>query len=54
MKLLPADPNTNAFHVVAETRAFLAGHGISLTGKQQAKTRRALEHFSRLHTSKAA
>jgi hypothetical protein len=43
-----------AFHVVAETRAFLSGLGISLTGKQQAKTRRALEHFSRLHTSKAA
>jgi hypothetical protein len=43
-----------AFHVVAETRAFLSGLGISLTGKQQAKTRRALEHFTRLRTNKAA
>jgi hypothetical protein len=35
-----------AFHAVAETRAFLADRGVSLAGKQLAKTRKALEFFS--------
>ena len=41
-----------AFQVLAETRAVLIGHRISLTGKQEAKTRRALEYFSHLHTGR--
>jgi hypothetical protein len=32
--------------VAAETRAFLAGHGVDLSGEQQTKTRKALEFFS--------
>jgi hypothetical protein len=40
-----------AFQVLAELRAYLRQRGISLTGEQQAKTRRALEHFSRLRVS---
>jgi hypothetical protein len=36
-----------AFQVAAETRVFLDGHGIDLEGKQQTKTRAALEFFSR-------
>ena len=39
-----------ALQVLAETRAFLTGHGISLTGEQETKTRKAMEDFSRLHT----
>jgi hypothetical protein len=35
-----------AFEVAAETRAFLAGRGIDLSGEQQTKTRTALEFFS--------
>ena len=35
-----------AFQVAAETRAFLAGRGIELSGDQQTKTRKALEYFS--------
>jgi hypothetical protein len=42
----------DAFQVLAETRAFLIQREISLTGKQETKTRRALEYFSRLHTGK--
>ena len=38
-----------AFQVLAETRGLLAQRGISLTGAQQTKTRRALEYFSHLH-----
>jgi hypothetical protein len=34
------------FQVAAETRAFLADRGISATGEQQTKTRKALEFFS--------
>jgi hypothetical protein len=37
---------TESFGVAAETRAFLARHGVSLTGAQQTKTRMALDHFS--------
>jgi hypothetical protein len=36
-----------AFHVAAETRAFLAGLGIDLSGDQQTKTRKALEFFTK-------
>lgn len=41
-KCLPSEP----FQVSAEARAFLAGHGIDLTGEQQTKTKTALEFFS--------
>lgn len=41
-KCLPPE----AFQTAAETRAFLAGRGIDLSGEQQTKTRRALEFFS--------
>jgi hypothetical protein len=41
-------PN-EAFQVVAEMRAFLKRHGISITANQETKTRKALEYFSRLH-----
>jgi hypothetical protein len=37
---------TEAFEVAAETRAFLARHGIDLSGEQQTKTRKALEFFA--------
>jgi hypothetical protein len=37
---------TEAFQVAAETRAYLAAHGIELTGEQQTKTRKALEFFA--------
>jgi hypothetical protein len=40
-----APPET--FQVVAETRAFLAGRGVNLSGEQQTKTKTALEYFSR-------
>jgi hypothetical protein len=36
-----------AFQVAAETRAFLASRGIDLSGKQQTKTRSALEYFAK-------
>jgi hypothetical protein len=35
-----------AFKVAAETKVFLAGRGIDLTGEQQTKTRTALEFFA--------
>jgi hypothetical protein len=41
-KCLPSE----AFQVAAETRVFLAQHGIDLSGEQQTKTRTALEFFS--------
>jgi hypothetical protein len=37
---------TEAFQVAAETRAFLTGRGIDLSGEQLTKTRKALEFFS--------
>jgi hypothetical protein len=40
-----------AFQVLAETRAFLRQRGISLTGEQGTKTRKALHYFSQLHNS---
>jgi len=36
-----------AFQVAAETRAFLEGVGVDLTGEQQTKTKTALTYFSR-------
>jgi hypothetical protein len=38
---------TEAFQVAAETRAFLAGRGIHVTGDQQTKTHKALDFFSK-------
>ena len=35
------------FQVAMEARAFLAGHGVDLSGKQQTKTMSALRQFSR-------
>jgi len=43
-KCTPAD----AFQVAAQTRNFLAKHGIDLTAEQQPKTQKALKHFSSL------
>jgi hypothetical protein len=37
---------TEAFEVAAESRAFLAGHGIDLLAEQQTKTKTALEFFA--------
>jgi hypothetical protein len=37
---------TEAFEVAAETRVFLANHGIDLKGEQQTKTKAALEFFA--------
>jgi hypothetical protein len=37
---------TEAFQVAAETRAFLAEHGVDLSGEQETKTRKALEYFA--------
>jgi Protein of unknown function (DUF5661) len=42
-KCAPAE----AFQIGAETRAFLTGHGIDLSGEQATKTKKALEFFSR-------
>jgi hypothetical protein len=36
-----------AFQVAAEARAYLAGHGVDLSGEQETKTRKALEYFAR-------
>lgn len=41
-KCLPSEP----FQVSAEARAFLATHGVDVTGEQQTKTKTALEFFS--------
>jgi hypothetical protein len=40
-KCLPAE----AFQVAAESRSYLAGKGVNLTGAQQTKTRTALRYF---------
>jgi hypothetical protein len=37
---------TEAFQVAAETRVFLSGHGVDLSGEQATKTKRALEFFA--------
>jgi hypothetical protein len=41
-KCAPAD----AFQVAAETRAYLAGRGVSLSGEQETKTKKALTYFA--------
>jgi hypothetical protein len=41
-KCLPSE----AFQVAAETKAFLANHGIDLSGEQETKTKKALEYFA--------
>jgi hypothetical protein len=35
-----------AFQAAAEVRAFLAGHGVDLSGEQETKTHKALEYFA--------
>lgn len=35
-----------AFEIAAETRAYLSGRGVDLSGEQQTKTRTALEYFA--------
>ncbi len=37
--------------VLEDARTFLLQHGISLTGEQQTKTRKALEYFASLHSN---
>jgi hypothetical protein len=37
---------SEAFQTVAETRAYLATHGVEVSGEQETKTKRALEFFS--------
>jgi hypothetical protein len=37
---------TEVFQVAVETRAFLEGRGVDLSGEQQTKTRKALDFFS--------
>ena len=39
-----------AFEALKHTRTFLLQRGISLTGEQHTKTRKALEYFARLHS----
>ncbi len=41
-----------AFQALAETRAFITGRGIRVTGEQETKTHRALEYFSRIYREK--
>jgi hypothetical protein len=38
---------TEALPVAAETRAYLAGRGVDLSGDQQTKTRKALQFFTK-------
>jgi hypothetical protein len=42
-KCLPKE----AFQVAAEARAFLGKHGVDLDGKQETKTKKALDYFTR-------
>jgi hypothetical protein len=42
-----------AFQVAAETRAFLVGRGVDLSGEQETKTRKALQYFTRELKKKA-
>jgi hypothetical protein len=44
-------PPSEAFQVAAESRGFLSGRGVDLTGEQQTKTKTALQHLSRELTS---
>jgi len=47
-------PPAEGVQVAAEARAYLAGQGVDLYGKQQTKTKTALEFFSRNLTEKAS
>jgi hypothetical protein len=40
-------PPADAFTAAAETKAFLAGHGVDLAAPQQTKTRSALDFFAK-------
>jgi hypothetical protein len=40
--------------VAAETRSFLSSQGVDLFGKQQTKTKTALEYFSRNRNAPAS
>jgi hypothetical protein len=40
-------PPHETFQVAAESRGFLSGRGVDLTGEQQTKTKTALQYFSR-------
>ena len=40
-------PPSQAFQVAAESRGFLTARGVDLTGKQQTKTKTALQYFSK-------
>jgi hypothetical protein len=40
-------PPSEAFQVAAESRGFLSGRGVDLTGEQQTKTKTALQYLSR-------
>jgi hypothetical protein len=45
---------SDAMQVAAEARAFLVGKGIEVSGKQETKTRKALEYFAKaLHKQEA-
>jgi hypothetical protein len=46
-RALDALRNDEAFQVAAESRAYLHGRGIDLSGEQVTKTRKALEFFSK-------
>jgi hypothetical protein len=47
LELSPKCRPTEAFQVAAETRAFLSGRGLDLSGRQQTKTRAALTYFAK-------
>ena len=49
-KCLPSE----ALQVAGETRAFLAKHGIDLSGEQETKTKKALQYYSRRLRAAAA
>jgi len=40
-------PPSQAFQVAAESRGFLTGRGVDLSGDQQTKTKSALQFFSK-------
>jgi hypothetical protein len=40
-------PPAEAFQTAAEARAFLAGHGVDLSGEQETKTKKALRFFAK-------
>jgi hypothetical protein len=40
-------PPSEAFQAAVESRGFLSGRGVDLTGEQQTKTKTALRYFSR-------